>query len=121
MKRFLRPLGLAAIVMGSDASSHARNKTVELEGTPLNAKVAVAGTFTGMAGDMSTVMRDDGKNIVAKLYKEGDVSYVVDAAALIQSEIDDGDNEKVMLEGHDNNDKFFVIKSVEANVMKMYF
>ena len=126
MKKILS-LGLLAVVTASGydssvyADNNADNKEMEISGLPLSVKTAVAGTSTGMAGYMSTVVRVDGDNIIAKLYKEGDVSYVVDAAALIQSEIDDGDKEKIRLEGYYNADQMFVIKSLEANNVKMYF
>ncbi|MBU0470366.1 MAG: hypothetical protein KKA62_02605 [Nanoarchaeota archaeon] len=122
MKKTLAGLGLiVALFTGYDNQSKAENKEIEISGLPLSAKVAVAGTCSGMAGYMSTVLDVNGKAVIARLYKEGDVSYVVDAAALIQSEIDDKDNEKVKLKGRYNDDQLFIIKSIEANNVKMYF
>ncbi len=87
-------------------------------GKPLSVTGQKAGWYPG---EIALVLEVEGKNVLA--YHDGTADYL-SAAAIVQSEIDDGDNETVELVGrYENyeNANRFRIKSLKANGIYLKF
>ena len=98
---------------GCDGKNDSVNKPLEetVKGIPLSVQV-VGGTHS--VHELSTVLQDsEGKYILAN-GGHYPLSDVTDGAALIESEMNDGDNESVELRGYRNGNRF-KINSISSN------
>lgn len=89
-----------------------------ISGYPISVGV---GEYEGYDGSFSAELDVDGKKILA--YRSGKYmnQKFAEAAVLIQSEISDGDNEKVELLGYYATSTTFIIKSIKANGHQVNF
>lgn len=121
--------GLFALLSGCTPTP-AKNKSyinkdleglVTIKGEPLSCEMAVAGHYVSTEVVISIVIKSDGKYILAMRYGGGDMENYVKAAAAVNSEIVDNDNEPITISGRDfdggkyRGGKYFKIRTVEAN------
>ena len=123
MKYFNKLAGIAALVLAVGCAQEpgmtkTEDKGLEsLSGKPIS--VSIAGGNHNAKGLSLVLQKEDGKyqlchTVGVQFY----LSDMVDMAALIQSEIADGDNDSVKLNGK-YKDGIFKIYSAEANGMKV--
>ena len=105
--------GLIAILNGcnGDTNTSRTPRTLTLRGKPLSVSMAYGRYW----GSLATVLEVDGKEVLASVGSRSGPGELVRAAALIQSEISDGDNEKVELIGKYYREDKFSIYMVRAN------
>jgi hypothetical protein len=105
-------LGLAAL-LGLAGCSEELGETKptksSISGIPLSSATASQYGYDYFAG----IFKVDGKTVLART-RNTHTSRVAEAQALVNMEINDGDNEAVQLTGHYENDRFF-ITSLESN------
>ncbi len=95
-------------------------KATEISGYPLS----TGESYAKRDGSIATVLRlDDGTTVLA--YKNVISNYgtkeIAQAQAIIESEINDGDNEKIELTGQYEDLTTFQIKSIRANGHEVIF
>lgn len=83
--------------------------------------ISVAGYYARYSGAIAIVIEIEGKKILAYNETGRDTLQYAKANALIQSEISDGDNEKIELSGNYINNSEFLMKSVKANGHRVNF
>ncbi len=108
---FLGTLGLSGCV----ENNVSKEKYAVVSGKPLS----VAGYAHENHSYLSVVIDVEGKNLLGKAYPVWS-GEAFDAVAIIQSEINDGDDDKIELRGSYSGDNFH-ITSFSANGYDFYF
>lgn len=104
-------LALSGCEKEESAKKPYENSYEKIRGIPLSVGVSY-GPFNDRS-DIATVIEIEGKKVLGYARsRKGD--KIAEAAALIQSEINDGDDEPIELTGSYNEDKFS-IDSIRAN------
>ena len=93
----------------SDSNSNLPHKE-EVTGIPLSVQI-IGGAYT--QGFSTVIEIKEGTYLLCTLPKEHGIG-LTEAAALIKSEMNDGDNEPIILTGYRNADRFNIL-SISAN------
>ena len=132
MKNTIKSLGLAGLVaMVGCSKSGLRNNDPEINieqkdltsilGTPLG----IGESYSKDVGSFSVVIDIDGKKVIAynkdSNFVTGKTRKYAMAQALVQSEINDGDADKIELIGKYESDGSFYINSLRANNNRIDF
>jgi hypothetical protein len=88
-----------------------------IEGIP----ISVSNNYAFTSGSISTVLKVNEKLVLACFSGGRNERDFTKASALIQSEIFDGDEETIRLEGKYNNSGVFNFKTLDANGYKIEF
>ena len=91
-------------------NNNSKIKPISISGKPISVQQSTSHSTDHMA----TVLEVDGKYVLASTGNVYDSNNCVESATLIQSEIDDGDDEKISLKGN-YIDKKFYLNEVTAN------
>ncbi|HLC56086.1 MAG TPA: hypothetical protein VJJ23_02510 [Candidatus Nanoarchaeia archaeon] len=93
-------------------------EATEISGYPLSTGESYAKSW----GSIATVLKLDDNTVLAYVDENNGIPFkVAQAQAIIESEINDGDNEKVELTGEYESPTTFKIKSVRANGLEVKF
>ena len=115
MERLLKSTLVSLILALSSCAKSESKKLESIQGIP----ISIGKSFEGSTGYIATVIDINGRKVLGVKYYGGvltSTSTLIAAKyeALIQSEINDGDNEPITLYGHFDND-VFQIWGLEAN------
>ncbi|HLC77760.1 MAG TPA: hypothetical protein VJH92_01415 [Candidatus Nanoarchaeia archaeon] len=94
--------------LGCSAESSIESKKLVLQGKP----ISVGESYGENRGSLATIIDIEGKLVLAQRYVYCKASS--EALALVQSEINDGDNESITLYG-EYEDNRFIMDSLTAN------